>query len=255
MSGVIRSTIGRPDLRIQAKTCRRFTDSQAHDRCARSTPFCIVESGIRRAGVAVIRISGPQARVGRRAHRRLGAAAAAPALRRHPRSGERASPSTRRWSPGFPAPASFTGEDQAEFHLHGGRAVRSARCFAALAGIAGLPASRGRRVHPAGVSQWQDRSQPSRRSGRSDDAETEAQRRQALRQIEGGASRVVEGWRERSVRALALVEAASTLPTRMMSAQASGRPWKRRGSWRWRPPWRRRSRQRRGERVREGFRW
>ena len=50
--------------------------------------------------------------------------------------------STRRWCCGFPRPHSFTGEDVAEFHIHGGRAVREA-LFAALAALGLRPAEPG----------------------------------------------------------------------------------------------------------------
>ena len=47
----------------------------------------------------------------------------------------------------FPAPRSETGEDTAEFHLHGGRAVVAA--LVRRSADAGSAAGRGRRIHPA----------------------------------------------------------------------------------------------------------
>ena len=47
----------------------------------------------------------------------------------------------------FPGPASATGEDVAEFHVHGGRAVLAA-LFTALAGFEEVRASRARRIYP-----------------------------------------------------------------------------------------------------------
>ena len=65
----------------------------------------------------------------------------------------------------FPGPDSFTGEDVAEFHIHGGRAVREA-LFAALAG-AGPAARRAGRIQPPGGGKWPLGPHPGRSGGRS----------------------------------------------------------------------------------------
>jgi len=106
----------------------------------------------------------------------------------------------------FPAPASFTGEDVAEFHIHGGRAVREA-VFAALAGLGLRPAEPGefsRRAVENG------RLDLTRAEAIADlvDAQTEAQRRQALRQYDGALADLYEGWRAALVRAAGRAEAA-----------------------------------------------
>lgn len=106
----------------------------------------------------------------------------------------------------FPGPASATGEDMAELHLHGGRAVIAAALDALLAlpGVrAAEPGEFTRRAFLAG------RLDLAEAEGLGDllAAETEAQRRQAVLQSEGGLSTVVGRWRERLVGAMALIEA------------------------------------------------
>lgn len=107
----------------------------------------------------------------------------------------------------FAAPASFTGEDVAEFHLHGGQAVITAVLRAIL---------------DSGLCRLADAGEFSRRAflnGKFDlteaegiadliDAETEAQRRQAIRQLEGVLAGAVESWRDRLIGAMALIEAS-----------------------------------------------
>jgi tRNA modification GTPase len=106
----------------------------------------------------------------------------------------------------FPAPASATGEDVAELHLHGGRAVVAA-VLDRLAGIDGFrPADAGEFTRRAFLNRKLDLAQV---EGLADlvAAETEAQRRQALRQAEGRLSELYEGWRRRLLHARAMVEA------------------------------------------------
>lgn len=106
----------------------------------------------------------------------------------------------------FPGPNSATGEDLAEFHLHGGRAVVRA-VEAALAGRPGLrsaePGEFTRRALTHG------RIDLSEAEGLGDllMAETEAQRRSAIRSAEGAVRRAVEGWTDRLLGLAARVEA------------------------------------------------
>jgi tRNA modification GTPase len=106
----------------------------------------------------------------------------------------------------FPTPASFTGEDVVELHVHGGPAVIDAM-LTALGALPGLrPADAGefsRRAFEHGKLDL------TAAEGLADliDAETEAQRRQARRQSRGELGRLYDGWRERMVRAQALTEA------------------------------------------------
>ncbi|CAA2101320.1 tRNA modification GTPase MnmE [Methylobacterium bullatum] len=163
-------------------------------------------SGFGRAAVAVIRISGPAssfllgAMAGRLpAPRRL-------SLRtlRDPATGDVLDSALIVWMPG---PATFTGEDMAELHLHGGLAVRSA-VMASLAAHAGCrlaePGAFSRRAVENG------RMDLTGAEGAADliDAETDAQRRQALRQLDGVLGRKVADWRDRLIDLLAGAEAA-----------------------------------------------
>jgi len=106
----------------------------------------------------------------------------------------------------FPGPASFTGEDCVEFHVHGGRAVVSA-VLAALGGLPGLrlaePGEFSKRAFENGKLDL------SAAEGLADliAAETEAQRAQALRQLEGGLGDLCLDWQSRLKAALAHMEA------------------------------------------------
>jgi tRNA modification GTPase len=106
----------------------------------------------------------------------------------------------------FPAPASFTGEDVAEIHLHGGRAVQGA-LFAALSALGLAPAEPGAFSRRAVENGKLDLT---RAEAIADlvDADTEAQRRQALRQYDGVLADLYEGWRARLIMALGRAEAA-----------------------------------------------
>ena len=163
-----------------------------------------LSSGPPPAGVAVIRMSGPGVRFGLET-----LVGAVPEPRR-------ASLRFIRVAEGevldqglvlfFAAPASFTGEDVAELHVHGGRAVVAA-VLRALAEIEGFrPAEAGEFTRRALGNERLDLTQV---EGLADlvAAETEAQRRQALRQSDGTVGRLYEGWRLRLVRARALIEA------------------------------------------------
>jgi tRNA modification GTPase len=106
----------------------------------------------------------------------------------------------------FPGPRSETGEDMAELQLHGGRAVVAA-VLTALDGLEGFrlaePGEFTRRAFANG------RIDLTAVEGLGDliYAETEAQRRQAYRQLDGSLGRQAEIWRTRLIEALALVEA------------------------------------------------
>lgn len=163
-----------------------------------------------RAGVAVVRVSGPQAiaalkaLTGRVPARRKAELAEI----RHPTSGEMID---RGLVLLFPAPQSVTGEDVAEFQIHGGRAS-VAGVLEALGRVPGLrPAEPGeftRRAFEAGKMDLAET------EALADliDAETAAQRRQALRGLEGGIGRMAEQWRGRLIEALALSEAEIDFP-------------------------------------------
>jgi hypothetical protein len=164
-------------------------------------------SGFGRAAVTVVRISGPGTRAVLEAVAGgVPAQARRMSLRtlRDPRTAEALDQALVVWMPG---PGSFTGEDQAELQIHGGLAVRSA-VLAALAGLEGCrPAEAGEFTRRAFLNGRMDLS---RIEGLADliDAETEAQRRQALHQLEGRLGHAVEAWREAALQILALLEAA-----------------------------------------------
>lgn len=106
----------------------------------------------------------------------------------------------------FPAPGSFTGEDCAEFHLHGGPAVVAAMIAAFASFEKTRPAEPGEFTRRAFENGKLDLTEV---EGLADlvAAETEAQRRQALRQAEGGLRQKAEAWRSSLIEAAALLEA------------------------------------------------
>lgn len=106
----------------------------------------------------------------------------------------------------FPGPASATGEDVAEFHVHGGRAVL-ATLLAAISVIrntrAAEPGEFTRRAFENGKLDLTEA------EGLDDliHADTDRQRRQALRQLQGLLGDRARDWRERIIEASALIEA------------------------------------------------
>lgn len=164
-----------------------------------------------KAGVAVVRISGPQAGAALRALSGQNLPEPRRAVRRrltNPASGDWLDDALVLW---FQGPASFTGEDVAELHLHGGRAVVSG-VIAALAALPGLrlaePGEFTRRAFDAGKLDL------AAVEGLADlvVAETAAQRRQALRQLGGALTERTETWRKRLVSLLAHTEADIDFP-------------------------------------------
>ena len=170
----------------------------------RDTIFAL-SSGRGPAAIAVVRISGPAAGDALKA---LTAKLPAPreaalARVRDPASKETVDQALILW---FPAPHSETGEDVAELQLHGGRAVIAAT-LSALARLPGLrPAEAGEFTRRAFENGKLDLTAV---EGLAElvAAETQGQRRQALRQLQGALGKRAETWRQRLIRALALVEA------------------------------------------------
>ncbi|QMU59332.1 MAG: tRNA uridine-5-carboxymethylaminomethyl(34) synthesis GTPase MnmE [Boseongicola sp.] len=156
-----------------------------------------------KSGVAVVRVSGP------------GSFHAVGKLCNIPSSGNRASLRTLKSSGlvldqalvlRFDAPNSFTGEDVVELHLHGSVATVNA-VLGALASIDGLRlAEPGEFTRRALENEKLDLA---RVEGLGDliDAETEAQRRQALKVFTGALGEKVELWRSLLIRSAALLEA------------------------------------------------
>ena len=170
-----------------------------------STIFAL-SSAPGRAGVAVIRISGREASD---VLKKMVAPVPEPRIAafrtiRHPETGEALDRAVVLW---FAAPLSETGEDVVEFQVHGSRAVVAAL----LSALATLPHCRlaepgefARRAFENGKLDLAEV------EGLADlvDAETEAQRRQALAQAGGALSKLYEGWRTRLIEIAALTEAA-----------------------------------------------
>jgi tRNA modification GTPase len=173
---------------------------------AEATTLFAPATGFGRAAVSVIRLSGPEA----------GPVLAAlggplpPARRLSLRTLRDPADGTlldRALVAFFPGPATYSGEDMAELHLHGGVAVRAG----VLAALARQPGCRA-----AGPGEFTRRAVLNGRmdlaeaEGVADliDAETEGQRRQALRQLDGVLSRQVAAWREEAIACLAGAEAA-----------------------------------------------
>ncbi len=160
-----------------------------------------------RAAVALVRLSGPAcASVCRRLTGRPPPPARRAALRRlcDPESLELLDRGLVLW---FPAPASVTGEDVLELHVHGSRAVLAGL----LDGLASLPGLRA--AEPGEFSRrafLNGRLDLTAAEGLADliAAETRAQARQALRQLDGALARLYDDWRQRLLEALARLEAA-----------------------------------------------
>ena len=158
-----------------------------------------------RGAIAVLRLSGPSSGA---ILARLAGGLPRPrqaSLRRlrAPGSGEVLDQALVLW---FPGPGSYTGEDSAELHLHGGPAVIAA-VGGALAALGARLAEPGEFTRRAFLNGRMDLTAA---EGIADliAAETEAQRRQALRQADGALARLYGGWAERLTRLLAHQEAA-----------------------------------------------
>jgi tRNA modification GTPase len=173
---------------------------------ARDTIFALATAA-GRAAIAIIRLSGPDA--GEVLFTLAGDAvkprhAARRALRH---TGAVLDEGLVLW---FPGPASVTGEDCAELHLHGGHAVVDAvtRALLDLGVRLAEPGEFTRRAFENGKL---DLSQAEAVADLID-AETESQRRQALAQLDGALARRHATWREGLIEALAVLEAAVDFP-------------------------------------------
>lgn len=177
------------------------------DQVAKGDTIYALSSGAARAGVAVIRMSGSECEAVLAAM--TGSRVPEPryaALRklRDLRDGAVLDEALVFW---FPGPKSFTGEDMAELHLHGGRAIVAAM-LDVLGAFDGLrmaePGEFTRRAFDNGKLDL------TVAEGLADliDAQTEAQRRQALRQADGALMSIYDGWRAKLIYSLAMTEAA-----------------------------------------------
>ena len=124
----------------------------------------------------------------------------------------------------FPAPASFTGEDVVELHLHGGRAIVEG-VLDALGALAGLRlAEPGEFTKRAFLNGKLDLTQAEALAD-AIDAETRAQARQALRQMGGALKELYDAWRERLVYALAHLEAVIDFPDEDLPPDVANKVW------------------------------
>jgi tRNA modification GTPase len=163
-----------------------------------------LSSGPGRAGIAVLRVSGPKAAL---VLRQFAGDLPKPrfASLRHLKAGDDLiDQALVLWLPG---PSTVTGEDMAEFHVHGSPAV-IARLFSEFSKI--------EKVVPADAGAFTRRAFENGRldlvevEGLADllGSQTESQRRLAMRQFMGEASAVYESWRVQLTGALAMLEAS-----------------------------------------------
>jgi tRNA modification GTPase len=172
-----------------------------------------------RAAVAVVRLSGPGTKAALVA---VAGRAPAPRTARLRTLRDAAGAEIDRglvlW---FPGPGSYTGEDAAEFHVHGGAAVVAALLDAIVAQGLRLaePGEFTRRAFENGKLDL------AQAEGVADliDADTEAQRRQALEQLGGRLSQVQARWRDALTQALAMFEAAVDFPDEELPADVASR--------------------------------
>ena len=163
-----------------------------------------LSSGAGRAALAVIRVSGPEAAAVVRTVAGLQPRARVAALR--PLNDQSGRLIDRGLVLFFEAPASFTGEDVAEFQIHGGQAV-VAGLLRTLGQLPGLrPARPGEFTRRALLNGKLDLTQAEAIADLID-SETEQQRLQALRQFDGALSERVGSWKDALTEALALIEA------------------------------------------------
>ncbi len=173
-----------------------------------------------RAALAVVRITGPGAKEVLLNLTRSIPPPRYAAVRRlvEPVSRETLDQAMVLWMPG---PASFTGEDVVELHLHGGAAVTSA-VLETLAGLGLRPAGPGEFTRRAFEHGKLDLTEAEAVADLID-ADSAAQRRQALRQLTGSTTAVVSGWRTRLIEALASLEAAIDFPDEELPTEVGAR--------------------------------
>jgi tRNA modification GTPase len=203
-----------------------------------------------RAAVAVVRLSGPasggvlQSLTGKA----VPAARRASLRRLMAKGGRVLEEALVIWTPG---PGSYTGEDAAELHLHGGPAIVEG-VIQALHDLGLRLAEPGEFTRRAFENGKLDLAQAEAVADLVD-AETEGQARQALGQLGGALSQRYEAWRGQLVQALAMLEAAVDFPDEELPADVADRA---------RPPLQALlaeisealADEGRGRRVREGFR-
>ena len=157
-----------------------------------------------RGAIAVVRVSGPSAELVLETLAGYVPAPRRAALASLKSNGELLDRALILWLPG---PHSFTGEDMAELHVHGGQAVVSA-VLEAIARIPDCRLAEPGEFTRRGFDHNRFDLVEAEAIGDLVEAETAAQRRQALDQMGGAFSALVTDWAERLKHALAHVEAA-----------------------------------------------
>lgn len=160
-----------------------------------------------RGAIAILRLSGPGTDAALAA---LGAGGLKPRLASLRALSHDSRPIDQALVLRFPAPNSYTGEDCAELHLHGGRAVVEA-ASEALVALGLRPAEPGEFTRRAFENERMDLAQAEAVADLID-AETSAQAGQALGQLDGALSQTYAGFRRDLLTALALVEAEIDFP-------------------------------------------
>ncbi len=171
---------------------------------SRDQTIFALSSGRPPAAIAIVRVSGPQARTAlEKLFGKIPAPRTVHVATLRDLDGNAIDEAVALF---FPAPHSATGEDIAEFQIHGGRAVIAA-LFDALGKIEGLrPAAPGEFTRRAFENGKLDLTEA---EGLDDliHADTDRQRRQALRQLKGLLGEKANSWRRQIIEASALIEA------------------------------------------------
>ena len=167
-----------------------------------------VASGAGRTALTVLRMSGPRSgALLQGLCTRLPAPRMASLRTLRAPNGEKLDRALVLWLPG---PGSYTGEDCAEFFLHGGRAVLTAVADALVA-LGARPAEPGEFSRRAFLNGRMDLLEAEAVADLVE-AETAAQRTQALRQMDGALGALMRGWADRLLRLLAQQEALIDFP-------------------------------------------
>jgi tRNA modification GTPase len=164
-----------------------------------------------RGAIAILRLSGPRTEAALAA---LGAGGIKPRVATLRHLAHEGAPIDHALVLRFPAPRSYTGEDCAELHLHGGRAVVEA-ASEALVALGLRPADPGEFTRRAFENGRMDLAQAEAVADLID-AETTAQAGQALGQLDGALGQAYAGFRRELLKALALVEAEIDFPDEEM---------------------------------------
>ena len=163
-----------------------------------------LSSGRPPSAIAVVRLSGPQAGPALAA---LAGNVSAPRMASRvllrDGSGQPIDDAVVLW---FPGPASATGEDVAEFHVHGGRAVLAA-LFSALSAFEDVRAAEPGEFTRRGFENGKLDLTEAEALDDLIHADTDRQRRQALRQLKGMLGERARHWRAQIIEASALIEA------------------------------------------------